>query len=481
MHEAPEQIHSSTKGKMPGFVTSPFHNAPDPSVFFGSSQHRKGLEALDEALYGRRGLFLLMGEIGTGKTTLCRYLNTYYNDRFVIGHISNPFVTPREFEDQILSVFNIPGKNDSRTDFFRVLAEFLKAQHRQGKSVVLILDEAHLISLELFDHILILSNLQTAGAHLLQIVLSGQPELQNILGQPRFASLNQRISTRIYLTGLNRAETGEYIRFRMERYRPSRPSEFSPKAEKKIWEATGGIPRLINHLCARLLEDRFLANETGPIGEKAVRKAVRDPLFTPLLPPGTQATRYSGWRLGWVLAAAFIVSMFIVTGFALFSPGMGPGPGLSSRAEKAPTPQTPGPDSPGTLIPALPVAEPVGPTEAEQTHPSVPDPPLADTPRDVPEETDVPVKPEVSPLKPAPAPAPLAETFAEELFRDITINAIVWDNDPGKRMAVLNGDIVRQGNSINGIRVLKINKKSVELERDGKRASKGIEARSGTW
>jgi type II secretory pathway predicted ATPase ExeA len=262
---------------------SPFHNAPDPDLFFETSQHSKALETLTTALRTRRGLFLLMGEIGTGKTTLCRYLQRTLPADFRFGQISNPFVSPREFEDQILREFGL-SDDGPRRDFFRTLGDHLLAEKAAGRTVVLLIDEGHLISLELFDHILILSNIQHDGVHLLQIILAGQPELQEILKKPRFASLNQRISTRIFLNGLNREETGNYIRHRLGLVPKRIPVSFSESAVDAVWKGSGGIPRLINHICERALSRNFEDNGGTQIDGPLVRTVLTDPLLEPLLP-----------------------------------------------------------------------------------------------------------------------------------------------------------------------------------------------------
>jgi type II secretory pathway predicted ATPase ExeA len=304
-----------------GFAKSPFHNAPDPDLFFGSAQHKQALETLTSALRTKRGLFLLMGEIGTGKTTLCRYLQRTLPSGFRFGQISNPFVSPREFEEQIQRELGL-AEDASCRDFFRTLGEHLLAEHRAGRTVVLLIDEGHLISLELFDHILILSNIQRDGVHLLQIILAGQPELQEILKRPRFASLNQRISTRIFLTGLNRLETGAYINHRMNLVPTRVPVAFGKDALTAVWKGSGGIPRLINHICERVLARNYEENGGSEISGAQVRQVLEDPLLSPLLPK-----RDKGSSRGLIcflvgLGIALALSLVILAGLSHVAPDL---------------------------------------------------------------------------------------------------------------------------------------------------------------
>jgi type II secretory pathway predicted ATPase ExeA len=150
----------------------PFHNAPDPYLFFPSKEHQAALNLLLKFLRAKKGLFLLMGKIGTGKTTLCRYIQANYAQEFVIGLIGNPFLTPKQFEQKVLQEFNLTAS--SNNDFLSLLHNTLLKLHNDQKNPVLFLDEGHLLSPELFEFILILSNLQADNVHLLQIVI-GRP------------------------------------------------------------------------------------------------------------------------------------------------------------------------------------------------------------------------------------------------------------------------------------------------------------------
>jgi type II secretory pathway predicted ATPase ExeA len=546
---------TQTSREEPLTAKSPFHNAPDPELFFETSQHSKALETLTSALRTRRGLFLLMGEIGTGKTTLCRYLQRTLPADFRFGQISNPFVSPREFEDQILREFGL-ADDEARRDFFRTLGDHLMAEKAAGRTNVLLIDEGHLISLELFDHILILSNIQHDGVHLLQIILAGQPELQEILKKPRFASLNQRISTRIFLTGLSRDETGDYIRHRLGLVPKRIPVSFSESAVDAVWKASGGIPRLINHICERSLTRNFEDNGGTQIDGPLVRSVLADPLLEPLLPSlaPSGARTLNRFYLG--LGVALALCLVIIFGLTQIAPeffgpvrrveGFRParselrgtltrpippaGPSLPDTGGHAPggwdgqasadgqawqvgqvgqvgqveqhqdgaleespveEPQ-PGSDPDQELPdPAADDPSPPDPFEPEETPgnsespdgsaPAEPEPPM-ETPEPAPPVEDLPPLPEPDPPAPrsapapkAPAPRPSAKQARGPAGQNVRVNAIVWHADPAQRMAVIDGEILREGKSIDGIKVVKINRSDVEFEYQGSSFTKSIQ------
>jgi type II secretory pathway predicted ATPase ExeA len=532
----------------PSTAKSPFHNAPDPELFFETSQHSKALGTLTSALRTRRGLFLLMGEIGTGKTTLCRYLQRTLPADFRFGQISNPFVSPREFEDQILREFGLADEG-ARRDFFRTLGDHLVAEKAAGRTNVLLIDEGHLISLELFDHILILSNIQHDGVHLLQIILAGQPELQEILKKPRFASLNQRISTRIFLTGLSREETGDYIRHRLGLVPKRIPVSFSESAIDAVWKASGGIPRLINHICERALSRNFEDNGGTQIDGPLVRNVLADPLFEPLLPSlaPTGVRTLNRFYLG--LGGALALCLVIIFGLTQIAPDFfGPvrrsegfrpsrselrgtltrptsqaAPSLPDRgghapggwagqsrddgqagqvghvgdrdgAQEDPPMEEPQPgsdpdqelpdpafDDPSPPDPFEPEEEPGDPESPDEPAPAEPEPPV-ENPEPAPPVEDLPPLPEPDPPAPrsapapkAPTPRPTAKQARGPAGQNVRVNAIVWHADPAQRMAVIDGEILREGKSIDGIKVVKINRSDVEFEYQGSSFTKSIQ------
>jgi type II secretory pathway predicted ATPase ExeA len=516
MNQISETIHQAVFHEPPsGTTKSPFHNAPDPDLFFGSTQHQQALETLVSALRTRRGLFLLMGEIGTGKTTLCRYLQRTLPPDFRFGQISNPFVSPREFEDQILRELGLADEGLHR-DFFRTLGKYLLREHQADRTVVLLIDEGHLISLELFDHILILSNIQHDGVHLLQIILAGQPELQEILKRPRFASLNQRISTRIFLTGLNRSETGAYIRHRLSLVPTRIPVAFMESAIDAVWKGSGGIPRLINHLCARVLDRNFEENGGPEISKTQVRNVLNEPLMKPLFPKLASGPALGFRRFLMGLGAALVLSLLILVGLTRIAPDLfGPEPvfevtgppqatsALSALMQddeseeptepvssdsfenpegKSPEPFEPAASEEGVIpdvVEELPEAEEHPSEEVDEPSPAKEpeEPVLPEKAQDpAPEPKREPV-PQVAKVVPPAEPTPPRSQPRQPAVQgqDVRINAIVWHADPAQRMAVINGAIVKEGRSTGGVKVITINRDDVELEQHGIRFSKGIQ------
>jgi type II secretory pathway predicted ATPase ExeA len=490
---------------------SPFHNAPDPDLFFGSTQHQDGLETLVSALSTKRGLFLLMGEIGTGKTTLCRYLQRTLPPNFRFGQISNPFVSPREFEDQILRELGLADEG-GRRDFFRTLGEYLLREHQADRTVVLLIDEGHLISLELFDHILILSNIQHDGVHLLQIILAGQPELQEILKRPRFASLNQRISTRIFLAGLNRQETGAYIRHRLSLVPTRIPVTFSDSAADAVWKGSDGIPRLINHICARVMARNFEENGSSEINKAQVRVVLDEPMMKPLFSNRVSRPSQGFKRFLFGLGAALALALIILVTLTHVAPDLfGPesalvtasppqataAPAVSGQDEEQEEPTAPvshrgtdaheeessesHPEPAVSEKAATPDKEAEPPVEELDEHSPGKEPDSAELPVEKPEPAPKPARepaPQVAKAVPPAKPAPPRSQPRNSAVQgqDVRINAIVWHADPAQRMAVINGAIVKEGRSTGDVKVITINRDDVELEQHGIRFSKGIQS-----
>ncbi|GAU08026.1 AAA family ATPase [Desulfoplanes formicivorans] len=301
-----------------GLKQSPFRTAPDPDYFFGSGLHLRAVDRVVHAIRERAGLILVMGEIGQGKTTVCRYIQTRYRDEFVMGYLGNPFLDVREFGRQILLEFGLAGDVAGTGDIIRVLATFLKDQDRQGKVVVLFLDEAHLLSPDVLEFLLIVTNIQHRGRHLLQMVLAGQNEFQETLRQPRFASLNQRLGNRIMVTDLTKKEVAEYIRFRLDQAGWSGKTLFTSGAVSRIWKVTRGNPRLINQVCERLLEGAY-EGRVHRIVPRDVEQVCTDPVCVPLLFPNRKHGEQYVW--GPVLVGTFLALGLVGFSSPLHPPG----------------------------------------------------------------------------------------------------------------------------------------------------------------
>ncbi len=241
-----------------GLKREPFSIAPDPRYLFMSEHHR---EALAHLLYGVRGgggFVLLTGEIGAGKTTVCRCFLEQVPKRCNVAYIFNPKQTVIELMKSICEEFHIPidetlARGATVKDFVDPLNAFLLQAHAAGQSSVLIIDEAQNLSTDVLEQLRLLTNLETNERKLLQIILIGQPELRDKLARPELEQLAQRVTARFHLEPLNENETAHYIKHRLSVAGMSGLIPFDREARKRIHELARGIPRRINLLCDRAL------------------------------------------------------------------------------------------------------------------------------------------------------------------------------------------------------------------------------------
>lgn len=236
-----------------GFREKPFSITPDPKFLFLGATHKEAFAHLVYGIRERGGFITITGEIGTGKTTLCRALLSHLDRDTLVAFILNPTLSAIELLKSINEDFGIPSTGQTRKDLIDELNRFLLEKRREGKNTVLIIDEAQNLAPEVLEHIRLLSNLETDTEKLLQIILIGQPEFRSILAKPALQQLNQRVTVRYHLQPLSREETAAYIRHRLSVASADEKVRFSPKALKRIYTYSGGIPRLINVLCDRCL------------------------------------------------------------------------------------------------------------------------------------------------------------------------------------------------------------------------------------
>ncbi len=240
-----------------GLKEPPFNVTPDPRFIYLSRHH---LEALSTLLYGvesRRGFIEITGEIGAGKTTLCRTLLKEIQGRAHTAFIFNPRLSESELLQTIVEDFGIVPKGRRKKDYFDALNHFLLEELEKGTNAILIIDEAQNLTPRALEQVRLLSNLETTREKLLQIILVGQPELRTLLIRPELAQLRQRITIRYHLPALNREETGKYLLHRLQ-VAGSEEQFFTPEAIDRIYERSGGVPRLINVLADRALLGAFV-------------------------------------------------------------------------------------------------------------------------------------------------------------------------------------------------------------------------------
>ena len=238
---------------------APFDITPNPRFLFHSIKHR---EAFNHLLYGireRKGFVQLTGEVGAGKTTLCRALLEQLDSNFSTALILNPVLNPDELMKAIATEFGLNVRGRDRLETISAIGEFLLKQIDLGRETVLIIDEAQDLTEELLEQVRLLSNIETDDRKLLQIVLMGQPELRERLNSPKLKQLRQRITVRYHLAALSRVEVAQYIQHRLHVSGAKGTPAFTPPAIWRVFNYSQGIPRLVNAVCDKALLASFVA------------------------------------------------------------------------------------------------------------------------------------------------------------------------------------------------------------------------------
>jgi general secretion pathway protein A len=257
-----------------GFREKPFALSPDPRYLFLSASHREVLGHLVYGIEQGEGFMAISGEVGTGKTTLCRTLLERLGSSCEIAFLFNPTLDPTDLIKAINGEFGLSTFGDSRAELLDVLNTFLLDRHAEGRRVLVIIDEAQNLPVPTLEQLRLLSNLETHTAKLLQIVLIGQPELDAKLDAPELRQLRQRIGVWWRLGPLEADETREYVEHRLRVAGCSQPL-FTRGALALVHRRGRGIPRLVNLLCDRALL-RGYAEGVGQIGRATVRAVARE-------------------------------------------------------------------------------------------------------------------------------------------------------------------------------------------------------------
>jgi general secretion pathway protein A len=304
-----------------GLRQEPFSIAPDPRYLFMSERHREALAHLLYGLRGGGGFVLLTGEIGAGKTTVCRCFLEQVPKRCNLAYIFNPKLTVTELLKTVCEEFRIPHPDtpgETVKDYVDPINEFLLRTHAVGQNNVLIIDEAQNLSPDVLEQLRLLTNLETNERKLLQIILIGQPELRGMLARPELEQLAQRVTARYHLEAFSARETLVYIRHRLGVAGLQGPLPFDLQAARQVHRLSRGVPRRINLLCDRALLGAYVeglprvnrhtvnkaATEVFGQGEKVTWPAThtRRSLWLASgvgLLVGASLVLLLGWRTGW--------------------------------------------------------------------------------------------------------------------------------------------------------------------------------------
>lgn len=332
-----------------GLTGRPFSIAPDPRFLYMSRQHR---EALAHLLYGvgeGGGFVQLTGEVGTGKTTICRCLLEQLPEHVDMALILNPRVNAQELLASLCDELHIAYTRDTTSikALTDVLSAYLLDSHARGRRTVLMIDEAQNLSADALEQVRLLTNLETTREKLLQIILVGQPELRSLLARDELRQLSQRITARYHLEPISREETAAYIRHRLQVCGAGEPI-FTDSAIDLVHRFSAGVPRLINVLCDRAMLGAFVEGKRR-IEVPIVRKAAGE-----VLPEeGLDARGKHGWRWAAISAVVAVLGLAayllaerypVVAPIALVStapPALSPPPAPNPAPKAAPEPIPP--------------------------------------------------------------------------------------------------------------------------------------------
>src|SRR5215469_1741202 len=241
-----------------GFTQNPFNMSPDPAFLFRSPQHEEALANLIYGVQSRKGFIVLTGEVGTGKTTLLECLRDHLDSHYTpFAFLFNSRLTPDQFLEMLAYDFDLQCARNSKTGILFALNSMLLERANQNRTTALIVDEAQNLEWPVLEEIRMLGNLENRRGKMLQIVLSGQPELDRKLEQPEYRQLKQRVALRCQLRPFSASETAEYIATRLARAGMPGQKLLPADVIVEIHRRTQGIPRLINGVCDNLLLTAF--------------------------------------------------------------------------------------------------------------------------------------------------------------------------------------------------------------------------------
>ena len=333
-----------------GFSEAPFTLSPNPRFIFFSKTHKEAFALLLYGINKRFGFIELIGEVGTGKTTILRTLLSQLDEeKYRMALIFNPSLTTIDLMRTINQEFGIPCESENIAGLLDNLNRFLLRENSAGRTVVLVIDEAQNLAPDLLEHIRLISNLETDTDKLIQIVLAGQPELGRLLEKPALRQINQRIALRYNLLPLDKEDSGAYIAHRLAMAGGRDRVSFSAGALGWLYLYSRGTPRLINILCDRALLIAY-TEDNRRITSRTVALAFRDVMLKP-------AFRFLPWP-GKGAAVAFMAAFLVIGSYLCMTREKGP-PLVKPAAETKIIPVASPPEKPvHVAVPVKPVAAP---------------------------------------------------------------------------------------------------------------------------
>lgn len=348
-----------------GLRREPFSIAPDPRYLFMSERHREALAHLLYGVGGGGGFVLLTGQIGAGKTTVCRAFLGKVPETCRVAYVVNPRLSATELLQTVCDEFRVPYRDDEpgrpRTakDYIDALNTFLLQTHAAGHNAVLVIDEAQQLSAEVLEQLRLLTNLETNERKLLQIVLIGQPELRQMLARPELEQLAQRVIARYHLDALDEADTARYVRHRLGVAGLKGVLPFDRKAMRTLHALSRGIPRRINLLADRALLGAY-ATDASVVRHATVLRAAAEVFGDEAAPTARRSAR-------WAIGAAAALALVAAAGLGAWAsqqwraapePVPAPAPASTSAAVRPPLP------APSSPVAAAPQPPPAAPAEA---------------------------------------------------------------------------------------------------------------------
>ena len=257
---------------------SPFNITSDPDFFFSSSRHTEAFEHLIYGITSRKGIIVITGEIGTGKTTLCRTLLNRLDKSVKKALILNSSFSDLQLLQMIINDLEIRCTKKTKLDLVGAISLFLVEESAKGNNVAIIIDECQNLDVRQLEQIRLLSNLETEKEKLLQIILVGQPELNEKLKNPALRQLTQRVTVRYHILPLQKDEIGDYIRHRLKVAEADPKLHFTPSAVEAIYTISQGTPRVINIICDRALLAGF-SRGTLSIDHTLIQESAKETQF----------------------------------------------------------------------------------------------------------------------------------------------------------------------------------------------------------